>query len=304
MPLAKKNEVQAGTLVRPNVAAHDNPVMHYFGKAIRTIATTISFLIDRGRFRPHDFRINHLRIGLQELPRDFDNYRIVQISDIHLGTWMNAERLRGVVELVNQQCPDLICITGDFITHEMKDIFNVLKEELCSLKSSDGILAVLGNHDHWSNAPMIRAVLRSCKIQELRNEVIIIHKGNGEIYIAGLDDVYNSKDNLDEVLAQIPPSKKAILLVHVPDFADIAAETNRFSLQLSGHSHGGQIILPKIGSPVLPPLAKKYARGIYKINQMLHYTNSGVGTATIPFRYNCPPEIAVIELFNLDHSDS
>ena len=281
---------------RPNIRAHNNPLMHSMGKTVRVISNQILALWDSGKFKAEIFEITQHKFPIQYLDPIFDGLRIVQISDIHLGTWMNSDRLAGVVELVNSQCPDLICITGDFITHLTDQIASKLAKPLKNLFAPYGTIAVLGNHDYWSNPNVVRSVLKECGIRELRNEVWMIERGSHMLFVAGLDDVYNGQDDLSSVLAQLPEEAPAIILVHVPDFADITAATGKFSLQLSGHSHGGQISLPGIGSPVLPPLGRKYYRGQYQINGMIQYTNRGVGSATLPIRYNCPPEIAVIEL--------
>jgi uncharacterized protein len=101
---------------------------------------------------------------------------------------------------------------------------------------------------------------------------------------------------LDAVLDQLHDNSAAILLAHEPDFADLSAESNRFDLQVSGHSHGGQIVLPLYGPPILPHLGRKYPSGLYQVGNMLQYTNRGVGMARLPVRFNCPPEITIFTL--------
>jgi predicted MPP superfamily phosphohydrolase len=116
------------------------------------------------------------------------------------------------------------------------------------------------------------------------------------LHIAGVDDVLENLADLKGVLRQLPEEGEAILLAHEPDFADISARSGRFSLQISGHTHGGQVVLPFIGPPILPPRGRKYPSGRYQINGMVQYTNRGVGTTTIEIRWNCPPEITVFNL--------
>ncbi len=120
-----------------------------------------------------------------------------------------------------------------------------------------------------------------------------------ELHFAGVDDYLEDQDRLDLVLEQLPLPGAAILLAHEPDFADISAATGRFDLQISGHTHGGQIRFPMIGPIYIPTGGKKYPLGRYQINGMVQYTNRGIGTSAMQFRYNCPPEITVFTLHPL-----
>jgi predicted MPP superfamily phosphohydrolase len=114
-----------------------------------------------------------------------------------------------------------------------------------------------------------------------------------------VDDIWEGAPRLDEVTAQLSDNGAAILLAHEPDFADTSAATGRFDLQLSGHTHGGQVVLPFMGAPILPYLGRKYGSGLYKVGEMLQYTNRGVGMARLPIRINCPPEITLFVLESL-----
>ncbi|MBE0410041.1 MAG: metallophosphoesterase [Anaerolineales bacterium] len=240
--------------------------------------------------------VNQIEINLPKLDRHFHGYCIVQISDIHIGTWINRSRLSGIIDLVNEFEPDLVAITGDFVTFDPHRFFKDLSENLMKLSPRDASVAVLGNHDHWTDAGVIREVLHNSSIIDLSNKVITLHRGNTTLHIAGVDDTIEGLDRLDLVQQQIPKDEAAILLVHEPDLADYSAATGKFGLQLSGHSHGGQIQIPFIGPPLLPPHGQKYPSGLYQINGMSLYTNRGVGTAFLQLRWNCPPEISIFTL--------
>ena len=240
--------------------------------------------------------ITSLELTLPRLDTAFEHYRLVQISDIHLGTWIDETRLLEIVTLVNQQSPDLIAITGDFITFDDPRYQDELVAYLSQLKPSEATLAVLGNHDHWTNPEAVHRILPECGIIDLTNTVHTVRRGDGMMHIAGVDDYLQDLDRLDLVLKQLPPDGSAILLAHEPDFADISAATGRFDLQLSGHTHGGQIRFPLIGPLYIPTGGKKYPLGRYQVNGMVQYTNRGIGTSAIQFRYQCPPEITVITL--------
>jgi predicted MPP superfamily phosphohydrolase len=291
-----KSDPKPKDLPRPNIYLYHNPLMHTIGKFVRGLSNRFLSVFDDGVFRQDGFEINHLSIPYPALPSEFVGYRILQISDIHLGTWMNEKRLQGIVEMAHAQSADAIVITGDFVTHMFDGVTGALERCLKHLSAPDGVLAVLGNHDYWAGEEQVLQVLERCQIIVLRNQVHAIKKNGQVLKIAGLDDVYNARDDLSKLMDQLSDNIPAILLVHVPDFADLAAATGKFALELSGHSHGGQIVLPLIGAPVLPPLGRKYPRGLYRINGMYHYTSKGTGTATIPFRFDCPPEITVFTL--------
>jgi uncharacterized protein len=243
---------------------------------------------------PTWYDIKRVRLTLPNLTRDFDNYRIVQISDIHADFWMTRKRLEHIVALVNQQQPDLVVLTGDYITGSARHFVPTLKT-LARLKSADGAVAVLGNHDVSTNPSRIRRTLEKSGITVLENQSITLLRNKAVLAIGGVGDVWYNQADLDLVLQALPTSGAAILLAHEPDFADISAATGRFDLQLSGHSHGGQVYFPFM-KRVLPNLAHRYPVGQYQVNGMIQYTNRGVGMSPFHLRFNCRPEITVFTL--------
>ncbi len=263
---------------------------------IQIASWQISRLVDRGTFDPQKIEINPFELTLPRLDPAFDGFRLVHITDIHMGTWMNVPRLEGIITLVNDQSPDVVVITGDFLSYTVEQPLQEMLGPLSRLTPKQGSCAFLGNHDCWTDPEGVRAMLGRAGIRELQNAVHTLRRGAACLHIAGVDDTYDEHDDLPKVLGQISPEGAAILLAHEPDFADEAAASGRFGLQLSGHSHGGQIILPLIGSPLLPRLARKYPRGQYQVNGMQLYTNRGLGTTALQLRIRCPQEIAVITL--------
>jgi uncharacterized protein len=224
--------------------------------------------------------------------------RIAQISDIHLGGWMNRARLDAVVDLVLTSKPDFVAITGDFLTRfsDHDRVMVDLAATLGRLASSVPTFAVMGNHDHWHGVDLLRETLADIHIQELRNSLFSIKRGDAVLHLAGVDDVWEKHERLDRVLADIPVEGGAILLAHEPDFADSSSRTGRFDLQISGHSHGGQVVFPFIGAPILPYMGRKYPSGLYQVGSMWQYTNRGVGKTNPPLRFNCPPEITIFSI--------
>jgi predicted MPP superfamily phosphohydrolase len=236
---------------------------------------------------------------MAQLPPALDKFVLVHLSDLHINPWITPARFAEVVEMVNKQQPDLIAITGDFIdARTAPDQVPAIIEQLSRLDAREGVFAVLGNHDHWNDAGLVRQILESSGVKELPNRVEAINRDQDRLYVCGLDDHRESKDDLDAVLEALPAGEFAILLMHEPDFADTSSKTGRFALQLSGHSHGGQVYLPLYGAPVTPKLARKYPRGLYDVGGMQLYTTTGIGMVPPFVRFNCRPEVAVITLSN------
>lgn len=248
--------------------------------------------------------IQQVPLRLPRLATAFDGYRLAHISDIHMDGWMTRERLRHVVTLINRQQPDFVAITGDFVSGAAQRHAPDLVAALGALQARDGSGAVLGNHDHWTSAPTVRRAIRDAGVRDLNNDVHTLRRGGAVLRVAGVDDMWVGAGQLETVLEKLPTEDReeeirreaAVLLAHEPDFADTFAATGRFDLQLSGHSHGGQIRLPFIGPLVLPPHGRKYHTGLHRINSMLQYTNRGVGMIRPHVRFNCRPEITIFTL--------
>ena len=250
---------------------------------------------------PNQFKVETVRLKLPRLARSFSGLRLAQISDIHMGGWMNGKRLQRVADLVIDQKPDLLLITGDFLigddalTISQQSIQDLILE-LSRLSSSFPTFAVLGNHDYWTDVETVRHILTSSGTTDLTNAVSTLKRGEDSLHICGVDDIWEGDARLDDVISQLADGGPAILMAHEPDFADTSAATGRFDLQLSGHTHGGQVVLPFIGPPILPHLGRKYPSGLYQVGEMIQYTNRGVGMARLPIRINCPPEITLFVL--------
>ena len=157
-------------------------------------------------------------------------------------------------------------------------------------------MAVLGNHDHRAGAVIVRPHLGEAGIVELANEVRSLRRGPSALHVAGVDSMYMGKDRLGAVLDGLPGEGAAVLLAHEPDFALSSAAAGRFDLQLSGHSHGGQVRFPLLGAPLYPRHSRLYPDGLYRVRRMHAYTNRGLGTVLSHLRANCRPEISVLTL--------
>ena len=246
---------------------------------------------------PVNVEVRRLSLTLPRLPKEFNGYRLVHVSDLHADRWMTPARLSSAVDRINAEAPDLVAITGDFVTRSLfystGHFAPPLAGALSRLQAHDGVVAVLGNHDHSVGAEAVRQPLPRAGIRELANEVYAVRRAGAAMHVAGVDDHKKGLDRLDLVLEELEEGA-AILLAHEPDFADQSSKSGSFDLQLSGHSHGGQIRLPLVGPVFLPPLSRKYPAGLYRVGDMFQYTNRGLGVAHLRLRFLCRPEITVL----------
>jgi uncharacterized protein len=259
-----------------------------------------------GYLESYRLQLKRIEIPLRRLPQEFDGFTIAQLSDFHYEEKFSALPIRHSVELVNNLHPDLIVLTGDFVTvplvnfryrasREAAKTAIPCAEVLQPLHARSGTFAVLGNHDAHASPGMVTHALQEHGIPVLKNACVPMERAGKRFWLAGIDDALEARPDLGAAIQKIPSDETIILLAHEPDFADRAALTP-VDLQLSGHSHGGQIWIPGVGAPWLPPLARKYPRGLYKVRNMTLYTNIGIGTIRAPIRINCVPEVTLITL--------
>lgn len=265
--------------------------------AVASAALGAGGLLYAREVEPRRLEVVRLELTLPRLAAEFDGYRVVQIGDLHLDDWSKPARLGRISDLVNAERPDLIVVTGDFASYSAKRLdTEKLVGALGRLSAPDGALAILGNHDYLTDVDLIRHCIRESGLTELLNEAVTLGRGGSELHVAGIDDVMEGRSRLDLVLRELPEGGAAVLLAHEPDFADVAAATGRFDLQLSGHSHGGQVRVPLLGKAVLPPFSQRYTRGLHEVGGMLLYTSRGFGTVHARLRFGCRPEITVLTL--------
>lgn len=249
-----------------------------------------------------ELKVETRDIHLRRLPASFDGFRLAQLSDIHFTEFMTRDRLERIVSAVNAQQADLVVLTGDYVTalwtrnHEVcaRDAWPCA-EVLRDIKARRGQVAVLGNHDCNTDARVVSEALTANQIQVLRNRSIPIEAGGARFWLAGMDDVLEGKPDPEAMLRGIPPTECVIAAIHEPDCADDMRKY-AIDLQLSGHSHGGQVCLPLAGPLYLPPGAKKYPMGYYDLGPLQLYTNRGIGVIHVPVRFLCLPELTVFTL--------
>jgi uncharacterized protein len=279
-----------------------------FLKIVKTIIFD-TFLVGIGGsiystlIEPLWFDIVEVPISLPHLSKAFAGFRVLQISDIHAGEQFMPRHLGEIVQKILELKPDIVLITGDFVysSPAMTDeILNTTGELLSQISASIPTFAVMGNHDHWWNVARVREMLGNADVKELANDFFTVQKEDTMLHICGVDDFYERKSELGPILSTLPEEGCAILMAHEPDFADNSSTSGRFDLQVSGHSHGGQVVLPFIGPLVLPNYGRKYPSGSYMVGNMHQYTNRGLGMVFPYVRFLCRPEITVFTLFSPD----
>jgi uncharacterized protein len=244
-----------------------------------------------------------VEMPLARLPKAFDGFTIAQLSDFHYNEPFSVTPIQKAIRIVNSVHPDVVVLTGDFVTTsafsthaepEAAKAAEPCARLLRDLRSRLGSFAVLGNHDVAADPHFIAETLEAQGISVLRNRSQVIEREETRLWLCGLDSI-DRHPRLDQTLRGVPSHECVVLCIHEPDFADQASRYP-VDLQLSGHSHGGQIWIPGIGAPWLPAYARKYPRGRYRVGGLSLYTNIGLGTIRIPMRVNCVPEVTLITL--------
>jgi predicted MPP superfamily phosphohydrolase len=270
----------------------------YWAAATGTVAIAgDSFLLE-----PNRPRIVRRDFPLPRWPERLNGFTIVLLSDFHYDPYFSVHPLHAAVTLVNDLHPDLIVLTGDFVSVPLigDDPKASLAAVPCAkilrkMTATHGLWAVLGNHDFNTDPVYVTRALQSEGIRVLENQSAAIERDGARFWLAGVNDVLSLTADLTRTLHIVPAGEAVVLLAHEPDFAD---EASKFpiDLQLSGHSHGGQVRIPLLPPLYLPALAKKYVMGTYQVGPLPLYTNAGIGTVGVPVRLNCAPEITLITL--------
>lgn len=240
-------------------------------------------------------QINHYKIPVPDLPPAFNGFTIAHLTDIHLGDLVSEAFVAGVIQRTNQLNTNIIVCTGDYVNEidSSKDIDRVWPL-LSKLSAKEGVYSVLGNHDHWANTGRSLYWLERSG-QNIRHQAKAIYRGRERIIIGGTGDLWHDRLNIDSTFAPFEPSDCKIVLAHNPDSVD-SEFNSRVSLVLSGHTHGGQVVIPFIGPLRLPVENQQYSSGLIMTPKTPLFISRGIGWSILPVRFNCYPEIAVLEL--------
>jgi uncharacterized protein len=242
-------------------------------------------------FEPARPTLEHVRLRLKRLPDALDGLRVGQISDTHLGKPHSARNLAWAVERMREERPELIMLTGDFVSHAkaIPQIAALLR----GLSAPLGVYAVPGNHDYWEGLADIHAALALHGIPLLLNEHRRLRWNGADLWLVGLDDLWDGRPDFVAALRGVPRGACTLLLAHAPDIADEAA-AHGFAVQFSGHTHGGHMRLPLLGPLALPRHGWRYPIGHYLVGDMALYVSRGLGGN--PFRLLCRPEATIFTL--------
>ena len=239
-----------------------------------------------------DPEITEIVIRLRRLPDSHEGLRIVQLSDIHLGLFTSVEEVQRAVDLANRLRPDVIALTGDYVTQSPSYIWPAARA-LGKLRARLGVFAVLGNHDFRVDADEVTRALRAQRIRVLRNSHHALRDGGGTLWLVGVDDLWFSSDDLPAAMRSIPPNDPKILLCHNPGGIGPAARLG-IDLMLSGHTHGGQVRLPLLRSLYRSKPGERFVSGWNHLGETQIYVNMGIGKVLVPMRVACPPEIGCL----------
>ncbi len=249
-----------------------------------------------GRWEQQRLVIETVEIAIADLGPAFDGYRIAFLTDLHTSPLVPRWWLERAVEQANALRPDLIALGGDFLDDDPHYIA-ALADILRPLRARDGLVGVLGNHDHYVGAQGVREELAEAAVRELRNTALVLERGGDRLAIAGVGDLEMDVVDVDAAMQGLPPDMPRVVLSHDPDVFGLWPADHRLDLMLAGHTHGGQAHLPLIGPPYVPSqFGSRYLRGLIREGERQVYVSRGVGASGVPFRWGCPAELSLVVL--------
>ena len=273
--------------------SHD-PISERLQRALLRAGLRVIGLYARGIRNALAPVVRHLRVQFHELPPGLDGFRILHLADLHVDALdglaeVVAERIRGLEA-------DLCVMTGDYrfaLRGRCDNVYPRLRTILSSIQATHGVLGILGNHDEADMAPE----LEKLGIRMLVNDAVAVEREGSRFWVLGVDDTHcPAYSDLNAALSTVPTDGFKVLLAHSPEIYNEASLAG-INLYLCGHTHAGQIRLPGGGALIVNATCpRSYTAGLWRHGSMLGYTSAGVGSALLPVRYNCPPEINVIEL--------
>lgn len=255
-------------------------------------------------------RVDHVTV--RDLPKAFDGLRLAHITDSHYGPFISLQYLERIVRQTNELRPDLVLLTGDYVLHTQKAIAPGIGV-FGKLESTYGSVAVLGNHDHWEGLEECRAAFERIGVPLIDNRrLFLTSNGLSEVpveheslCVAGVGDLWEDEVSFDRALEHVPDAMPRVVLSHNPDAAELLQPNQRVDLMCSGHTHGGQVRVPGLGTPIVPSrYGQKYTAGLCTGPRCPVLVSAGVGMAALPVRLGVPPEIGLIVLQRETQSDA
>ena len=281
------------TPIRWKQRARVAPLGRQPGTPLRTLALNLTAAARSALTEPYRLTIEHTQIYLRRLPRALDGFRIVQLSDIHHSPFTSRQQIERAVQTACSLQPDIIALTGDYISKE-REYAAPCAELLGKLRARHGVFAVLGNHDHWTDASLITDLFRAEGITVLVNQGMRFEKNGAAFWLAGVDDTMVGLEDLPLALAGSSEDEMKLLLAHNPIILRRAAREG-VDLVLSGHTHGGQVKLMSDRNAAARP-RRRVLKGLASEGETQIYVTRGLGTVVLPVRFGCPPEVSLLEL--------
>jgi uncharacterized protein len=287
MPISSNRTARNRVLRRREFQQKDTP--------LRTLAAGVAQAARAALSEPFLITVEHQPVVLNKLPPALNGFKIVQLSDLHHSPFTGTEQIERAIEMANRLEPDIVALTGDYISHD-RSYAAACAEMVGRLRARYGVYAVLGNHDHWTDAALITDLFRAEGIHVLVNEGLRFAHGDASFWLAGVDDTMVGLEDLPLALAGSIESEMKLLLAHNPIILRRAARAG-VDLVLSGHTHGGQVAWRSEKNLSGRP-RRRLLKGLGRRGQTQIYVTRGLGTVVLPIRYGCPPEVSLIELRN------
>ncbi|MFV0552587.1 MAG: metallophosphoesterase [Anaerorhabdus sp.] len=276
---------------------------------ILIVLTLLVFLVgglcyDTFYVAPTRFTVRYENISSEKIPAQLNDINILFFSDVHYNNYMTPERFQEVVQLINNAAPDIVVFVGDLFDHPSvllpnEEVTATLTAQLKEINAPLGKFAVLGNHDLESSTTkeLVTSVLSNANFEIITNRSILIrNKGSEAIGLVGLDSQLLGNPDITSAFANVSPNSFNIVVLHTPDIAD-SLTSDQVDLQVSGHSHGGQVYFPIFGSFYTAPYAEVYNKGKYKIDdKFILDVMNGVGTTKADIRFLSDPEVVMYRL--------
>jgi uncharacterized protein len=261
-------------------------------KPLRELAGNLSKVAKTAIDEANTLTVEEVSIELERLPAKLDGLRAIHLSDIHHSRFTDLEHISRAVDIANTLAPDVVFLTGDYVSHDT-DYIAPVADVLGGLKSEFGTYACLGNHDHWTDAELVTDLLRGEGITVLINEGLRFEARDAAFWLAGVDDHMAGKTDLKAAMRGSFPDEMKLLLAHNPVIFRQSVRA-KIDLTLSGHTHGGQIKMRDPERRILP--RRKLSSGLHYRKGSQIYITRGIGTVVVPARYQCPPEITLLTL--------
>jgi predicted MPP superfamily phosphohydrolase len=251
------------------------------------------------RWDPARLVTPELPLAVRDLAPELAGYRIALVTDLHHGPVVPARWLACVADRVAELAPDLVALGGDFVSHSKSEL-DGLESVIARFRARDGMVAVLGNHDHWIGPELVGAALERGGARLLMNRHVLIRRGQAALAVAGVDDFTHGAVRPDDALAGVARDVPRVLVSHNPDLIEYLPVGLRVDVMLSGHTHNGQAQLPLLGPLTVPSqFGRRYLHGLKRVAGTWLYVSAGVGSAAFP-RWRNPPELPVLRLVRVE----